>query len=89
MEHVERTEAENEAVAEESRDTAPATSAETPQAKPKRPVPRWAARSALGLVLTLLSVVAAETALRVTLYVDFAATEDDWSAYRKDWVHRS
>ncbi|MFF4832041.1 hypothetical protein [Streptomyces sp. NPDC001315] len=23
----------------------------------------------------------------VALYVDFAATEDDWSAYRKDWVH--
>lgn len=23
----------------------------------------------------------------VALYVDFAATEEDWAAYRKDWVN--
>ncbi|MFD8716586.1 hypothetical protein ACFV2H_00795 [Streptomyces sp. NPDC059629] len=25
----------------------------------------------------------------VALYVDFAATEDDWTSYRKDWVRTS
>jgi hypothetical protein len=41
-----------------------------------------------GVRLGLSRTDARRARFGVALYVDFAATEDDWSAYRDDWVHR-
>ncbi|MGW3289088.1 hypothetical protein ACWDR3_31070 [Streptomyces sp. NPDC001002] len=42
-----------------------------------------------GVRLGLTRTDADRARFGVALYVDFAATEDDWTAYRKDWVHTS
>ncbi|MDH6220138.1 hypothetical protein [Streptomyces pseudovenezuelae] len=42
-----------------------------------------------GVRLGLSRTDADRARFGVALYVDFAATEDDWTAYRKDWVHTS
>ncbi|WP_374114755.1 hypothetical protein [Streptomyces cellostaticus] len=39
-----------------------------------------------GVRLGLSRTDAGRTRFGVALYVDFAATEDDWTAYRRDWV---
>ncbi|MEU1704826.1 hypothetical protein ABZ478_05405 [Streptomyces sp. NPDC005706] len=39
-----------------------------------------------GVRLGLSRTDAGRTRFGVALYVDFAATEDDWRAYRRDWV---
>ncbi|MFF7971991.1 hypothetical protein [Streptomyces sp. NPDC007905] len=41
-----------------------------------------------GVRLGLSRTDADRTRFGVALYVDFAATEGDWSAYRKDWAQR-
>ncbi|MCX5423378.1 hypothetical protein [Streptomyces sp. NBC_00078] len=40
-----------------------------------------------GVRLGLSRTDAGRTRFGVALYVDFAATEADWTAYRQDWVH--
>ncbi|WP_345669806.1 glycoside hydrolase family 18 protein [Streptomyces similanensis] len=41
-----------------------------------------------GVRLGLSRTDAGRARFGVALYVDFAATEADWTAYREDWVHR-
>ncbi|MFF2199447.1 hypothetical protein [Streptomyces sp. NPDC058145] len=41
-----------------------------------------------GVRLGLSRTDAGRTRFGVALYVDFAATEDDWTAYRNDWARR-
>ncbi|MFI9600698.1 hypothetical protein ACIHCX_12555 [Streptomyces sp. NPDC052043] len=42
-----------------------------------------------GVRLGLTRTDAGRERFGVALYVDFAATEDDWTAYREGWAHRS